>query len=520
MTNHKELEAIDVLIAGSGAAGLVLALDLARRGIHFRLIDKLEAPFAGSRGKGIQPRSMEIFEELGVLQDLFANGSAYPPVHTYDGETVTSNSIHEQRLPTPAEPHVVPLMVPQWRTEEILRAHLLNAGYAPEFGTELVAFEQDATGVTATLTAQSGTQYVRARFLIGTDGGRSFVRQALNIAFPGESHPMRAIVADLQIDNLARNAWHRWPKAEGGQLALCPLPGTTTFQMTAELRDGNEPDLSDENIMRLITQRCGNKNWQLHPPVWRSAFRVSTRLAEHYRVGHALIAGDAAHVHPPTGGQGLNTSIQDAYNLGWKLAAVLQGAPDALLDTYEAERRPIAADMLGMSMGYLKDMQQKKPMQRGRDTQQLDLNYRDSVLTQELGLETNCLQAGDRAPDALLRNASGDTVRLFDVLKGPQFTLLAYQVDLSTIRRLQQDARISVITIRAPETDMTADLVDAENHCRNAYGLTTGQLVLIRPDAYVALIANALNHKIVAQYLAHWLGMQKHNTTNETGSAI
>lgn len=512
MSNRHNPEKTEVLIVGAGAAGLVLALDLARRGVQFRLVEKLEAPFAGSRGKGLQPRSMEIFEDLGVLGDMLASGNPYPPVRSYDGDRVKVNAISQARLPTPAEPHVIPLMLPQWRTEEILRAHLQATGHAPEFGVELTGFEQDADGVTASLNTRTGAQQIRARFLIGCDGGRSFVRRALDIGFPGESTTQRAIVADLRVDKLARDAWHQWPKAEGGHLALCPLPGGDIFQMTAALAEEEEADLSDENIHTLIRQRSGLAGLVLHPPLWRSVFGVSARLAERYRVGRVFIAGDAAHIHPPTGGQGLNTSIQDAYNLGWKLAAVLHGAPDALLDTYEAERRPIAADMLRLSMGYLKAMQENRPMQRGRDAQQLDLAYRDSVLTQELrseaGDESGKLRAGDRAPDARLRDAQGGMVRLFDILKGPQFTLLAYQSEALAIHHRFKGADIAVKTVRAADSEGVADLADADNHLRDAYGLRAGQLVLVRPDAYVALIADTRDGEAVARYLTRWLETQ------------
>lgn len=510
-TVEATIKATEVLIVGAGAAGLVLALDLARRGVQFRLVEKLPTPFAGSRGKGIQPRTMEILEDLGVLGDLLASGKPYPPIHTYAGSQVSASAISPERAPTPAEPYVIPLMLPQWRTEEILRSHLQAAGHAVEFGVELVGFEQDADGVTASLNTASGPQQVRARYLIGCDGGRSFVRRALDIGFPGESTSQRAIIADLRIDNLARDAWHQWPRAEGGHLALCPLPGGDTFQMTAQLAEEDEADLSDENIHRLIRQRSGLAELILHPPVWRSVFGVSARLAERYRVGRVFIAGDAAHIHPPTGGQGLNTSIQDAYNLGWKLAAVVQGAPDALLDTYEAERRPIAAGMLRLSMGYLQAMQEKRPMKRGRDTQQLDLAYRDSVLTQELrstaGADAAQLQAGDRAPDARLHNAQGDMVRLFDLFKGAHFTVLAYQAELPAIAPGRKGADIIVKTVRAADAAADSDLIDSENHLRDAYGLRTGQLLLVRPDGYVALIVDAEDSAMVERYLAQWLAI-------------
>src|SRR5262249_27939916 len=170
-----------------------------------------------------------------------------------------------------------------------------------------------------------------------------------------------------------RTRWHVWPLAKGCLFTLCPLPGTSWFQLAAPLRGrAVPPEPSEDGIRDFVEARIGAPGVRVRSVGWASVFRPQVRMADHYRVGRALLAGDAAHVHPPSGGQGLNTGIQDAYNLGWKLANVLRGAPGALLDTYETERLPIAASVLGLS----KRLMLRTSRGRGAETQQLGLHYR------------------------------------------------------------------------------------------------------------------------------------------------
>lgn len=335
---------VDVLVCGAGAAGLTLAVDLARRGESFRLVDKLDSAFAGSRGKAVQPRSQEVFEDLGVLDRLVAVGGEYPVQRRYhDDGSFDDVHVMEPVPATPAEPYHIPLMVPQFLTEGVLRERLTELGHAVEFGCELVGFEQDADGVTARLRTRGHVETVRARYLVGTDGGRSFVRNALGSGFPGRTLGVRAVVADVDLAGVGRDAWHTWRGGGDGMVALCPLAGTELFQLQATVPLDGDVDVSADGLARLVRERTGRSDIPVRSVVWASVYSMSARLSDHYRSGRVLIAGDAAHVHPPTGGQGLNTSVQDAYNLGWKLAAVLDGAADALLDSYEEERRSTAA---------------------------------------------------------------------------------------------------------------------------------------------------------------------------------
>ena len=473
----------DVLIVGAGAAGLTLAIDLARRGVALRLIDKAERTFEGSRGKGVQPRSQEVYEDLGVLPAMLALGAApYPVVRTYGEDGFVDQPMSEARAPTPAEPFGSPLMLPQMLTEQALRDRLAGLGHAPQFGHELVGFAAGAGGATARIRTAEGEETLHARWLIGADGGRSFVRHALGVAFPGQTLPVRALVADLTIDGLSGDAWHRWTGGGEGPLSLCPLAGTDRFQLQAGLA-ACDPDMSAESLTALIARRTGRDDIVVHHVAWGSAYGMNARLADRYRVGRALLVGDAAHVHPPTGGQGLNTSVQDAYNLGWKLAAVLGGAPESLIDTYEEERRPVAAGVLGLSQKLLTTAQEPSGMRRGRENHELDLSYAGSSLALDLREQPGQVAAGDRAPDAPCGGR-----RLFDLFQGPHWTLIGWRVG---------DRRIAP----RPGLVIASDLDDTAGHFADAYGLAPATWLLVRPDGYVGAIVPAGQEAAIDEYL-------------------
>jgi 2-polyprenyl-6-methoxyphenol hydroxylase-like FAD-dependent oxidoreductase len=394
-----------VLIVGAGPTGLTLALDLARRGIRFRLLEAAARPFEGSRGKGIQPRTLEIFDDLGVIEALLAAGAPYPKFRTHIGRfSLRAGSIGSSRPPTENVPYPNLWMVPQSRTEAILRERLRALGGELEFGKALATFTHSEQGVLATLA--SG-ETVRADFLVGCDGGRSTVRKVLGLPLVGElidDKPM--VVADVEMEGLDRRDWHLWPFARGGMIGLCPLPGTSLFQFMSQA------STVAAGLEHAVHELTGHR---VRSIAWSSTYQPAVRMVDRYRVGRVFLAGDAAHVHPPSGGQGLNTGVQDAYNLGWKLAHVVRGAPQALLDTYEAERLPVAAAVLGLS----KRLYQTRSIKRGDATNQLALHYRTSSLSSGATLGT--LHPGDRMPDARLADGS----RLFDRLRGTHATELA-----------------------------------------------------------------------------------------------
>ena len=473
---------------------MTLAIDLARRGVSFRLIEKLDDPFRGSRGKGIQPRSQEVFEDLGILDRVVAVGGLYPRLREYraDGD-YTDTEVVEHHDPTPAEPYHLPLMVPQFLTEGVMRERLLELGHRPEFSCELVGFEQDEDGVTAHLVSKAGEEITRVRYLVGADGGRSFVRRQLGIAFPGNTLGVRAIVADVALAGLNRDVWHRFNEGDmERQISLCPLAGTRMFQIQGPVPLEGEVDLSAEGLTALVARRTDRHDIHIQSVSWASAFNMNARLADRYRVGRVFLVGDAAHIHPPTGGQGLNTSVQDAYNLGWKLGAVASGAPDALLDSYESERRPVAAGMLGLATKLL-DALKRGDMRRGREAHQLDIGYVESMIALEKPLRSGGLLAGDRAPDAPIRGAAGQPTRLFELFKGPHWTLIGYEGahDLVPPR-----TGLHIHTF-GPQ----GDLIDDAGHFRAAYALAPGDWVLVRPDGYVGAIIASSESGALEAYL-------------------
>jgi 2-polyprenyl-6-methoxyphenol hydroxylase-like FAD-dependent oxidoreductase len=392
------------LIVGAGPTGLTLALDLARRQIPLRIIDAAPKPFQGSRGKGIQPRTLEIFDDLGVIDAILKSGGPYPKMRVHVGPfSFRAGSLGSTKPSTESVPYPNLWMAPQFRTEEILRERLRAFGVNVEFGTALATFTHDNGGVHATL---STGESVRAGFLVGCDGGHSAVRKGLGLALEGDAlDDTPQLVADVEVADLDPTDWHLWPFAKGGMIGLCPLPGTSLFQLLSKA------DAAAAGIENIVHRATGRHVRQI---AWSSIYRPSARMVNRYRVGRVLLAGDAAHIHPPTGGQGLNTGVQDAYNLGWKLAHVIRGGPDSLLDTYETERLPIAAAVLGLS----KRLYQTRSIKRGDATNQLALHYRASPLSS--GDSFGNLHPGDRMPDLKLTDGS----KLFDHLRGCHATEL------------------------------------------------------------------------------------------------
>ncbi|WP_406262823.1 FAD-dependent oxidoreductase [Streptomyces chartreusis] len=443
----------DVLIVGAGPTGLALGIDLARRGVDALVVERAGELFPGSRGKGIQPRTMEVFDDLGVLDAIHAAGGGYPVGMIWqDGQRVGEHRMFDPVEPTEDSPYDAPWMVPQWRTQRILFDRLEELGGKVAFGLEAVGLEQDEDGVTVRL-ATGGS--VRARYVVAADGGRSAVRRSLGIGMTGETvDPNPTLVADARITGLDRDNWHIFPpRGEGdGFLAVCPLAGTEDFQVTAQFPEGSSVDLSLEGVRKVVAARSHLAPEDVTEVRWASDFRPRAALADRFRDGRVFLAGDAAHIHSPAGGQGLNTSVQDAYNLGWKLGAVLRdGVDEALLETYEEERRPIAADMLGLSTSV-----HRGEVRRGEATRQLGLGYRESSLTAETRQAPATLRAGDRAPDGTLGG-----VRLFDAFRGPHWTLLAVGAEAPELPG-------SVRVIRGP--------------AQESYGKG---LFLVRPDGYV-----------------------------------
>ncbi|MFF5701273.1 FAD-dependent monooxygenase [Streptomyces sp. NPDC012794] len=327
----------DVLIAGSGPTGLTLACDLARRGIPVRVLDQRPGPHRESRGKGLNPESLQVLAGLGLGERLSAAGIRGLVLRKYfDGSYVNDS------------PSGGGLFIGQWQIEGILREHLSALGVRVEYDARVTGIDQDGEGLTARL---ADGRSIRAGYLAGCDGGHSTTRKLLGIPFEGTTDETQLmVIGDVEAPGLSRNRWHQWFTSDGGAVMLCPIPGTPSFQLQAspELdEDGAPVPPSLEGFQRLFDRHARMEGIRLTRATWISTWRVNVRMATRLREGRAFLAGDAAHVHSVAGGLGMNTGIQDAVALGRTLGAALTGEAGAqMLDVYEAERLPAAARVL------------------------------------------------------------------------------------------------------------------------------------------------------------------------------
>ncbi|MFC9712181.1 FAD-dependent monooxygenase [Paenibacillus sp. NPDC056933] len=485
MTEHYD---IDVLVAGAGPTGSTLAADLVRRGLRVRVVDKALHSFKGSRAKGIQPRTQEVLEDLGVLDETHAAGSAYPLAGLHFGPLTVPWRMQQRNKPTPDVPYPNILLLAQHRTDAILHRLLERHGLHIEFNNAVEGFEQDADGVTVAL---SSGERVRSRYLVGADGGSSIVRKGSGIRFVGDTTDSdRTLIIDGTIEGLSRSRWHMWPRTKGTFVGACPLPHSNQFQVMIRLTPDETPDLAEAALSALFHKLTG---FRLCDITWTSVFRPNVRLAEHYRAGRVFLAGDAAHVHTPAGAQGLNTGIQDAYNLGWKIGQVIAGAPDSLLDSYEAERQPIAARVLGKSSELYSNLDKNRlaSLKRGDEERQLGISYQGGPLSSNQAKATRTLHVGDRAPDAPCIGPGG-AQRLFDVFQGPHFTLLAFGASAAKVLPeliwpTSGTEMHRYVVSTGNEGDQNV-IKDTTGKLTRIYGITSDMLVMIRPDGYIGSI--------------------------------
>ncbi|MFE3940693.1 FAD-dependent monooxygenase [Streptomyces sp. NPDC059118] len=503
---------VPVLIVGSGPTGLILACDLARRSIGVRIIDKSPEFPRSSRAKGPNPRSLEVLEDLGVVGRVLAAGSAPLRMRKYrDGLPVAETDPFASSHPTPDAPYDRGALLAQWQLEAILRDRLAEYGVHVELGSEAVGLSQDPESVTVAL---ADGRSIGARYVVGCDGGHSPVRKMLGVAFEGQTSEEQTMVCgDVEVDGLDRAIWHQWFD-EDGAVMLCPIPGTRRgwwFQAGPE-RDavGAPVPPSLESFRRLFAKHTRLPADLLSRATLLSTYRVNERMADRYRVGRVLLAGDAAHVHSIAGGLGMNTGIQDAFNLGWKLARVAEGRSDPrLLDTYEEERLPVASWTLDITADRLRATLEAIRQPGGGldsavsgDTAGLGLGYRWSSLS--ASGSTPRLRAGDRAPDAPCHDtATGAPIRLFEAFAGPHFTLLGFGPDTAEALRATEAAYGSTVRAYGVDAGAPRDLTDDAGHARTAYGTdpATALLVLVRPDNHVALITPATRSGAIADYL-------------------
>jgi rifampicin monooxygenase len=331
---------IDVIVAGGGPTGVMLAGELRLQGVHVVVLEKEAAPTNVVRSLGLHVRSIEVMDQRGLLDRFLAHGKKYPVGGFFAGIAKPT----PDRLDT-AHPYI--LGIPQTTTERLLTEHATELGVEIRRGCELVGLSQDDHGMTVELA--DGTQ-LRSRYLVGCDGGRSTVRKLLDVGFPGEPARVEWLLGEVELtappEELAavvaevrktHKGFGAGPLGDGVYRVVVPAE--------AVAEDRTVPPTLEEVKQQLRV--FAGTDFGVHSPRSLSRFGDATRLAERYRVGRVLLAGDAAHIHPPLGGQGLNLGIQDAFNLGWKLAAEVGGwAPEGLLDSYHTERHPVAADVL------------------------------------------------------------------------------------------------------------------------------------------------------------------------------
>jgi 2-polyprenyl-6-methoxyphenol hydroxylase-like FAD-dependent oxidoreductase len=510
---NKSQADIEVLIVGAGLTGLTMACDLLRRGINFRIIDQSPVYFPGSRGKGLTPRSLEVLDDLGVINEVIPYGYFHPRLRQYDGPTVIKEvDPHEGITNTPNTPYASPLWIPQFQIEHVLRDQLAKSGKYVELATALTGIEQNEDMVTATVQKDGQPQQIKCLYLVAADGGRSFVRKYLQVPFAGETRDaIRILVGDVHTDDLDHEHTHMWSKHPDGFVALTPFSKIDIFQFGAQVPPDFDAEPTLELFQQILDERTGMRI-KLYDPTWLSSFKVNIRMVEHSIVGRVFIAGDAAHVHSPTGGQGMNTGIQDAYNLGWKLGLVIRGANTNLLQTYEEERLPIAASVLKLSTKLLNKFAAEKTMawsSTDNERFQLQLNYRDSSLSKQTTTLQLPIHAGDRAPDAPLRDCKGEQVTLFDLYRGPQFTMLftgdGYADELIQITDKYGDIRLCRITKHESCKDAHC-FVDADGYFTSAYGDQPNVIYLVRPDGYIGFIGEIGKVQELIAYMEPLMG--------------
>jgi 2-polyprenyl-6-methoxyphenol hydroxylase-like FAD-dependent oxidoreductase len=519
------------LVVGAGPTGLMMALELARRGVPCRIVDKQPRAITTSNALALHARTLEIFEQLGLIEKALTLGLKIHHMNVYaDGQRLIQISF--DTLPG-RYPFV--LSLPQSETERILAKHLADRGVEVERQVELTSFTQNAQAVTATLRHANGhEETVTTPWMIGCDGAHSAVRHLLNVPFHGAAYPEAFALADVRLQwSLPPDEMHFFLRQDG-LLAAFSLPGGRArliIETAEEAGDDALPPPTLEALQGYIN-RFAPAGSVVSDPAWMSGFRTHLRQAEHTRYGRVFLAGDAAHIHSPAGGQGMNTGLQDAYNLGWKLALVQAGStPESLLDTYETERHPVAESVMRTSDRLLKAATLHSPITQQirnrllpllahqefiqhRMTEQiaeLRINYRKSPIVAEHlqsrfshGHLIGGPRAGDRAPDAgLLLRTDKASIRLFEALRGTKHTLLLLadpeHADASWLRltRLAETItarygqQIATYLIAAgsavPGSDAPAAsiLLDTELAVHQRYGADAECLYLIRPDGYI-----------------------------------
>ncbi|MEU4712136.1 FAD-dependent monooxygenase [Micromonospora purpureochromogenes] len=528
------MTAVDVLVVGAGPTGLAMAAQLAAFGVRVRVVARAVDRAHESRALAIQPRTLEVLAGSGVTDELLAGGNPAVRLCLHAYGRVRAVPLFDLGLGDTAHPYL--LFLSQAETERILGEHLAAAGLAVERGVELVGMNQTGDGVATLRHADGREEPVSARYVVGCDGAHSTVRHLAGIGFEGAAYPQTFVLADLEADGIAGGAAHAFVSGQG-PLFLFPLRHPASWRLLvmrppADAPPPESPVTLDE--VQALADTYTGATVRLHDPVWMTNFRLHHRAATRYRAGRVFLAGDAAHIHSPAGAQGMNTGIQDAVNLGWKLAHALRGGADpSLLDTYQAERAPVGRMVLRFTDRAFTAATSTNPVVRFvrgrlapalipavlaprfvratafRTVSQLGIGYRRSPLsTDGPRPPRKGPRAGDRLPDAPVAGANGGT--LHRLTAAPRWHLLlcgppaAWATGETAGLAQRYPGRLTVH--RLAESDSTGGAVPAASALRRL-GLAPGvsAAYLVRPDGHIGYRSGGTDLTGLTAYLDRWL---------------
>jgi 2-polyprenyl-6-methoxyphenol hydroxylase-like FAD-dependent oxidoreductase len=534
MTAHGEP---DVLVVGAGPTGLTLAAQLHALGAGVRIVDRQLDREHESRALAVQPRTLEVLRGLGIAPTLVERGNDTSQLQLHAGERVVVVRLFDVGLEDTAFPFL--LFISQAETEAVLNEHLAEQGVDVERGVELVEFKAGEDAVRCTLRhGDETTERLHARYLVGCDGAHSSVRHGAGIPFEGGAYPQTFVLGDLEVDGeLEPDVGHAF-LGESGMLFFFPLARPASWRMLGMRPPGGEdeqeraqPTLAD---LQGIAEAFTGGRLRLRDPVWLTYFRLHHRHAARYRADRVFLAGDAAHVHSPAGAQGMNTGIQEASNLGWKLALVAKGiADEALLESYETERQPIGGFVLRFTdraariatserrtlrllrtelVPRLAPLVLRSSRARAygfRTLAQLRIHYRNSPAVQEgePALRRGP-QAGDRLPDARIAR-NGRPGWLHDALAPPGFHLLLCGPtdgwNEHHVAALQERYNGLVSVHRLARKATPRVLHDREGQAFSRLGVDGAAQYLVRPDGHIGYRSGGTGLGGVERYLARWL---------------